>query len=102
MSDLRGAYLSTAKMAGARLEESQLGSAILMGADLQRADLSNTNFQGALLSGADLSGANLQNADLRGGVGLSAAQICAAANARQAQLDDALATQVGALCGANR
>ena len=102
MSNLRGAYLSTAKMAGARLEESQLGSAILMGADLRRADLSNTNFQGALLSGADFSGANLQNADLRSGVGLIAAQICAAMNARQAQLDDALATEVGAQCGANR
>jgi uncharacterized protein YjbI with pentapeptide repeats len=102
MSNLRGAYLSTAKMAGARLEESQLGSAILMGADLRRADLSSTNFQGAVLSDADFSGANLQNADLRGVVGLGAAQICAAANLRQAQLDDALATEVGARCGANR
>lgn len=101
-ADLRGAYLSTAKMAGARLEESQLGSAILMGADLRRTDLSNSSFQGAVLSGADLSGANLQNADLRGVVGLSAAQICAAANARQAQLDDGLATEVGARCAANR
>ena len=102
MSNLRGAYLSTAKMAGARLEESQLGSAILMGADLRHADLSNSNIQGAVLSGADLNGANLQNADLRGVVGLSAGQICAAANARQAQLDDALATEVGARCSANR
>jgi len=101
-ADLRGAYLSTAKMAGARLQESQLGSAILMGADLRRTDLSNSNFQGAVLSGADFSGANLQNADLRGVVGLSAAQICAAANARQAQLDDALAADVGARCPANR
>ena len=102
MSDLRGAYLSTAKMAGARLEEAQLGSAILMGADLRHADLSNSNIQGAVLSSADLSGANLQNADLRGVVGLSVGQICAAANARQAQLDDALATEVGARCSANR
>jgi uncharacterized protein YjbI with pentapeptide repeats len=102
MSNLRGAYLSTAKMAGARLEESQLGSAILMGADLRHADLSNSNIQGAVLSGADLSGANLQNADLRGVVGLSAGQICAAANAKQAQLDDALAAEVGARCSALR
>jgi uncharacterized protein YjbI with pentapeptide repeats len=101
-SDLRGAYLSTAKMAGARLEGSQLGSAILMGADLRHADLSSSNFQGAVLSGADLSGANLQNADLRGVVGLGAAQLCAAANARQAELDDALAAAVSAQCGANR
>jgi uncharacterized protein YjbI with pentapeptide repeats len=102
MSNLRGAYLSTAKMGGARLEGSQLGSAILMGADLRHADLSNSNIQGAVLSGADLGGANLQNADLRGVVGLSAAQLCAATNARQAQLDDALATQVAAQCGAIR
>jgi uncharacterized protein YjbI with pentapeptide repeats len=102
MSVLREAYLSTAKMAGARLEGSQLGGAILMGADLRHSDLSNTNFQGAVLSGADLSGANLQNADLRGVVGLSAAQLCAAANPRQAQLDDALATEVTAQCGATR
>jgi len=102
MSDLREAYLSTAKMAGARLEGSQLGSAILMGADLRRADLSNSNIQGAVLSGADFTGANLQNADLRGVVGLSAAQICAAANARQTQLDDTLAADVTARCSANR
>jgi uncharacterized protein YjbI with pentapeptide repeats len=102
MSNLRGAYLSTAKMGGARLEGSQLGSAILMGADLRHADLSNSNIQSAVLSGADLGGANLQNADLRGVVGLSAAQLCAATNARQAQLDDALATQVAAQCGAIR
>ena len=102
MSDLRGAYLSTAKMAGARLEGSQLGSAILMGADLRHADLSDSNIQGAVLSGADLSGANLQNADLRGVVGLSGGQLCAAASARQAQLDEALASAVGAQCGAIR
>ena len=102
MSNLREAYLSTAKMAGARLEGSQLGSAILMGADLRGADLSNTNIQGAVLSGADFSGANLQNADLRGVVGLTAAQICAAASARQAQLDDTLAAEVSARCGGNR
>jgi uncharacterized protein YjbI with pentapeptide repeats len=102
MSNLRGAYLSTAKMAGARLEETQLGSAILMGADLRHADLSNSNIQSAVLSGADLNGANLQNADLRGVVGLTAGQICAAANARQAQFDDALATEVGGRCSAIR
>src|SRR5260370_14333680 len=89
-------------MAGATLEGSQLGSAILMGADLRGADLSNTNIQGAVLSGADFSGANLQNADLRGVVGLTAAQICAAANARQAQLDDTLAAEVSARGGGNR
>lgn len=102
MADLRSAYLSTAKMAGAKLEESQLNTAILMGADLRRTDLSNVNLQGAVLSGADLAGANLQNADLRGVVGLNAAQICAAANAHQAQLDDSLASEVSARCSANR
>jgi uncharacterized protein YjbI with pentapeptide repeats len=102
MSDLRGAYLSTAKMAGAKLQESQLNTAILMGADLRHTDFSNANLQGAVLSGADLAGANLQNADLRGVVGLSAAQICAAANAHQTQLDDSLATEVNTRCSANR
>jgi uncharacterized protein YjbI with pentapeptide repeats len=102
MTDLRSAYLSTAKMAGAKLEESQLNAAILMGADLRHTDLSNANLQGAVLSGADLAGANLQNADLRGVVGLSATQICAAANAHQTQLDDSLATDVSSRCSANR
>jgi uncharacterized protein YjbI with pentapeptide repeats len=101
-SDLRGAYLTTAKMAGAKLEETHLNNAILMGADLRHADLSNGNLQGAVLNGADLSGANLQGADLRGVSGLSAGQVCTAANARQAQLDDALATEVTARCSANR
>ena len=101
-SDLRGAYLSTAKMAGARLADTQLGNAILMGADLRRTDLTNGNLQGAVLSGAVFEGANLQNADLRGVVGLGAAQICAAATLRQAQLDDALATEVNAQCAARR
>jgi len=102
MGDLREAYLSSVKMAGARLQQSRFNAAILMGADLRRTDLSNSSFQGAVLSGADFSGANLQNADLRGGVGLSAAQICAAANAREAQMDDALAGAVGAQCEGNR
>jgi len=102
MADLRSTYLSTAKMAGAKLQESQLNTAILMGADLRHTDLSNANLQGAVLSGADLAGANLQNADLRGVVGLSAMQICAAANAHQTQLDDSLATDVSARCSANR
>ena len=101
-SDLRGAYLSAAKMAGARLAETQLGNAILMGADLRRADLSNSNLQGAVMSDADFEGANLENANLRGVVGLGAGRICAAANLRQAQLDDALATEVGAQCAAKR
>jgi uncharacterized protein YjbI with pentapeptide repeats len=101
-SNLREAYLSTAKMAGARFEGSQFVGAILMGADLRHADVSNGNFQGAVMSEADLSGANLQNADLRGVVGLTPAQLCAATNLRQAQLDDALATQIAAQCAASR
>jgi uncharacterized protein YjbI with pentapeptide repeats len=64
--------------------------------------LSNANLQGAVLSAADLAGATLQNADLRGVVGLTAAQICAAANAHQIQLDETLATEVNARCSANR
>ena len=102
MGDLREAYLSSAKLGGVRLDRSRLGGAILMGADLRRADLSNSDVHGAVLSGANLDGANLQNTDLRGGVGLSAAQICSAANARQAQLDDALAAAVSAQCAGGR
>jgi uncharacterized protein YjbI with pentapeptide repeats len=102
MGDLRDAYLSTAKMAGARFEGSQLPGAILMNADLRRADLSDSNLQGAVLSGADLSGANLQNADLRGVVGLTPSQLCSAMNARQALLDEALATATSTQCGGNR
>ena len=73
-----------------------------MAADLRHADVRGSNFQGAVLSDADLSGTNLQNADLRGVVGLTAAQLCAATNARQAQLDDALATAVAAQCAGSR
>ena len=100
-SNLREAYLSNAKMAGVRMEGSQFVGAILMAADLRHADVSGSNFQGAVLSDADLSGANLQSADLRGVVGLTVAQLCAATNARQAQLDDALATELGAQCTGN-
>jgi uncharacterized protein YjbI with pentapeptide repeats len=98
MANLRDAYLSSVKMAGARLQQGRFDGAILMGADLRRTDLSSSSFQGAVLSGADFSGASLQNADLRGGVGLVAAQICAAANAREAQMDEALAGEVGTRC----
>lgn len=101
-SNLREAYLSNAKMAGVQLAGSQFVGAILMGADLRHADVSNGNFQGAVLSEADFGGANLQNADLRGVVGLTPAQLCAATNARLAQLDDALATAVGAQCAQSR
>ena len=102
MSDLRNAYLSSAKMAGARLDQARLGGAILMGADLRRADLNGGDFQSAVLSGADFTGADLQNADLRGGVGLRASQLCAAASTRGVQLDDALAAEVAAQCPASR
>jgi uncharacterized protein YjbI with pentapeptide repeats len=99
MADLREAYLSSVKLAGAKLPQGKFNGAILMGADLRRTDLSNSSFQGAVLSGADFTGASLQSADLRGGVGLIASQICAAANVREAQMDDALAGEVGARCG---
>jgi uncharacterized protein YjbI with pentapeptide repeats len=102
MADLREAYLSSAKLAGAKLPQGKFNGAILMGADLRRTDLSNSSFQGAVLSGADFTGASLQSADLRGGVGLIASQICAAANLREAQMDDALAGEVGARCGGVR
>ena len=102
MSDLHEAYLSSVKMAGAKLEQARLNGAILMSADLRRTDLNAANLQSAVVTGADFTGANLQNADLRGVVGLRTSQLCSAASLRGAQLDDALATDVGVQCPASR
>jgi uncharacterized protein YjbI with pentapeptide repeats len=92
-ANLGNAYLSSAKMAGAQLEGAQLDEAFLTQADLRGADLRN-----AKLAAATLNGANLQGADLRGALGLSAMQICSAANTGQAQLDEALRRDVESTC----
>jgi uncharacterized protein YjbI with pentapeptide repeats len=93
-ANLGNAYLSAAKMAGAKLENAELDSAFLTQADLRGADL-----RGAKLAGAALNGANLQGADLRGALGLSAMQVCSAANIGQIQLDETLRQAVATECG---
>ena len=72
-------------MADAKLENTELDEALLTQADLRGADLRN-----AKLAGAAFNGANLQGADLRGALGLSAMQVCSAAERDQVQLDEAL------------
>jgi uncharacterized protein YjbI with pentapeptide repeats len=93
-ANLGNAYLSSAKMAGAKLENAELDTAFLTQADLRGADLRN-----AKLAGAALNGANLQGADLRGALGVSAMQICSAAEIHQVQLDETLRQGVDAECG---
>jgi uncharacterized protein YjbI with pentapeptide repeats len=102
MAILRQAYLSSAKMAGARLPAAQLAQAFLTQADLRKADLRGAGLQGAILNGADLAGANLEQADLRGALGLTSAQICSAASARQVLLDEPLQLETESRCGLNR
>jgi uncharacterized protein YjbI with pentapeptide repeats len=96
-ADLWYARLSEAKMEGATLE-----NAILIEADLRKADLHTANLQRSILRGTDLTGANLEGADLRGAMGLSAGQICSAANRRNVQLDGELEHEVELLCGEAR
>jgi uncharacterized protein YjbI with pentapeptide repeats len=96
-ANLGNAYLSAAKMAGAKLENAELDSAFLTQADLRGADL-----RSAKLAGAALNGANLQGADLRGALGLSAMQVCSAAEIGQIQLDETLRQGVATECGAKQ
>ena len=93
-ANLGNAYLSAAKMAGAKLENAELDAAFLTQADLRGADLRN-----AKLAGAALNGANLQGADLRGALGVSAMQVCSAADIGQIQLDETLRQAVNTECG---
>jgi uncharacterized protein YjbI with pentapeptide repeats len=101
MASLRDAYLSSAKMAGARLAGAQLAQAFLAQTDLRKADLTGANLQGAVLSGAELAEARLGGADLRGVAGLTARQLCSAADTRQVQLDEALQRETELQCGTN-
>jgi uncharacterized protein YjbI with pentapeptide repeats len=98
MANLQETYLTSTKLGNAQLKQADLSLAILTDADLRKSDLSGSDLQGAILRGADISGANLQGADLRGAVGLTANQICSAANRAQAQLDDNLRRDVDSLC----
>jgi uncharacterized protein YjbI with pentapeptide repeats len=102
MANLQEAYLTSTKLANAHLNRADLSLAILTDADLKHSDLSGSDFRGAILRGADLTGANLQDANLTGAVGVSASQICSAANSGKAQMDDNLQMEVQALCGNSR
>ena len=77
---LQEAYLTSTRLEGAHLNQADFSLAILTDADLRKSDLSGADFRGAILRGADLSGANLQDANLVGAVGVTANQICSAAN----------------------
>jgi uncharacterized protein YjbI with pentapeptide repeats len=102
MANLQETYLTSTKLGNAQLKQADLSLAILTDADLRKSDLSGSDLQGAILRGADMSGSNLQGADLRGAVGLTANQICSAANRAQAQLDDNLRRDVDSLCANTR
>jgi uncharacterized protein YjbI with pentapeptide repeats len=84
------------------LKNADLSKAILTDANLRKSDLSGAILQGAVLRGTDLAGANLQGADLRGAEGMTAAQICSAANLRETQMDASLQLEVSTLCGNTR
>ena len=98
MANLQEAYLTSTKLGNARLNQADFSLAILTDADLRKSDLSGADLRGAILRGADLAGANLQDANLRGAVGITASQICSAANILRIQLDDNLQSEVGGLC----
>jgi len=98
-ADLQQAYLWSAKLPGANLRNAQLGGAIFIDATLRGADLRGAQFNGTVLTGADLQDANLDGADLRGVLGTSATQICAAKSRQGAALDEVLAAQVETQCG---
>ena len=102
MANLGESYLISTNLSNARLKNAFLSQAILTDANLKKSDLSGAVFQGAVLRGADLTGAFLQGADLRGAEGLTATQVCSAANQWETQLDENLQQDVSLLCGNKR
>jgi uncharacterized protein YjbI with pentapeptide repeats len=98
MANLQESYLTSTKLSSALLKQADLSLAILTEADMRKVDLSGADLQGAILRGADITGANLQGANLHGAVGVTAKQICSAANRSQAQLDENLLRDVEGLC----
>jgi uncharacterized protein YjbI with pentapeptide repeats len=98
-ANLQQAYFWSAKLPRAVLRNTQLGSAIFIDADLQNADLRGAQLSGTVFNGANLTGANVDETDLRGGFGLTAAQVCSTGSRRGAMLTEALAAQVQAACG---
>jgi uncharacterized protein YjbI with pentapeptide repeats len=99
MANLGESYLISTNLSNARLKNADLSKTILTDANLRKSDLSGALLQGAVLRGADLSGANLRAADLRGAEGLTAPQVCSAANLRETQMDETLGQEVASLCG---
>jgi len=98
-ADLQGAYLWSAVLSGADLGGAQFGGAILIAADLRGANLGGAQLGSAVLNNTNLNGTSLEGADLRGALGLTAAQVCAAKSRRGAAMDDSLRQQVEAQCG---
>jgi uncharacterized protein YjbI with pentapeptide repeats len=99
MANLAGAYLVSTNLVNARLKNADLSQAILTDADMRKSDLSGALLESAVLRGTNLGGANLQGADLRGAEGLTATQVCYAANLRGTQMDENLQLDVASLCG---
>lgn len=96
---LEGAYLVSTDLSNARLRNADLSQTILTDAVLRKADLSGARLDGAVLQGTDLAVANLQGVDLRGAEGLTATQVCSAANLHETQMDENLLKDVSTLCG---
>jgi uncharacterized protein YjbI with pentapeptide repeats len=94
--------LSSAKLEEANLTGAQLKGTILLDADLKKTDLRGAFLAGAILRGAELERANLDGADLRGALGLTAEQVCSAANWRGALMDPQVRQEAESRCGATR
>lgn len=98
-ADFSAAYLAEADFSGARLEQARFHGAFADGAKFQNADLRAAVFNEAILNGAKFDGADLDRTDLRGALGLTGWQVCAAKSHTGAQFDDSLARDVQAVCG---
>jgi uncharacterized protein YjbI with pentapeptide repeats len=99
MANLSESYLISTNLSNAHMKNADFSKAILTDADMRKSDLSGALLQGAVLRGTDLGGANLRGADLRGAEGLTATQVCSAANLRGTQMDETLLQDVAGLCG---
>ncbi|HXM97147.1 MAG TPA: pentapeptide repeat-containing protein [Candidatus Dormibacteraeota bacterium] len=100
LSLLQDTDLSAAKLAGADLTGARLKGTILLDTDLSHTDLRGASLEGAILRGAHMNGANLDGVDLRAAVGLTAGQVCSAANGKHAVLDPLFRLEVESYCGA--
>jgi uncharacterized protein YjbI with pentapeptide repeats len=101
LSVLQETDFSSAKLAGVDLTGAQLKGTILLDTDLSRADLRGASLDGAILRGTHLDGTNLEGVDLRSVVGLTAMQVCSAANGKKAVIDPAFRLEVEASCAAH-